>query len=111
MLPHLPALRRGKPYASLEQFDLKDCRTGEAKARISQVNAGIIRKDLARISESRDALRQLSGERLIGICARAATLFEKETLLTRLLHNYVVFSLQRQIYKFGIPFMIMPIAL
>lgn len=80
MLPHLPALRRGKPYASLEQFDLKDCRTGEAKARISQVNAGIIRKDLARISESRDALRQLSGERLIGICARAATLFEKETL-------------------------------
>ncbi|WP_243311818.1 APC family permease [Fundidesulfovibrio agrisoli] len=37
--------------------------------------------------------------------------FEKETLLTRMLHNYVVFSLQRQIYKVGIPFMIMPIAL
>jgi amino acid transporter len=37
--------------------------------------------------------------------------FKKETLLTRLLHNYVVFSLQRQIYKVGIPFMIMPIAL
>jgi len=37
--------------------------------------------------------------------------FEKDTLLTRLLHNYVVFSLQRQIYKVGIPFMIMPIAL
>lgn len=37
--------------------------------------------------------------------------FEKDTLLTRLLHNYVVFSLQRQIYKAGIPFMIMPIKL
>jgi acyl-CoA reductase-like NAD-dependent aldehyde dehydrogenase len=80
MLPHLPALRRGKPYASLDQLDLKDCRTGQPEARISQVNAGIIRKDLARIRESRDALRQLSCERLIGICARAATLFEKETL-------------------------------
>jgi amino acid transporter len=37
--------------------------------------------------------------------------FEKETFLTRLLHNHVVFSLQRQIYKYNIPFMIMPIAL
>ena len=37
--------------------------------------------------------------------------FDKETLLTRLLHNYVVFSLQRQVYKVGIPFMIMPIQL
>ena len=80
MLPHLPALRRGKPYASLDQLDLKDCRTGEAKARISQVNAGIIRKDLARIGESRAALRQLSCERLLEICSRAAELFEKETL-------------------------------
>ena len=35
--------------------------------------------------------------------------FEKEGWLTRLLHNHVVFSLQRQIYKTGIPFMIMPI--
>ena len=80
MLPHLPALRRGKPYASLDQLDLKDCRTGEAKAHISQVNAGIIRKDLARIGESRGALRQLSCERLLEICSRAAVLFEKETL-------------------------------
>ena len=37
--------------------------------------------------------------------------FEKDTLLTRMLHNYVVFSLQRRIYSYGIPFMIMPIAL
>lgn len=80
MLPHLPALRRGKPYASLDQLEVKDCRTGEPQARISQVNAGIIRKDLARVGESRDALRQLSCERLLAICARAATLFEKETL-------------------------------
>ena len=80
MLPHLPALRRGRPYASLEQLNLKDCRTGEACARVSQVNAGIIRKDLARIHESRAALSRLSCDRLLEICARAAELFEKETL-------------------------------
>ena len=46
-LPHLPALRRGRPYASLNQVTVNDCRTGEPLARLSQVNAGIIRKDLA----------------------------------------------------------------
>jgi acyl-CoA reductase-like NAD-dependent aldehyde dehydrogenase len=80
VLPHLPALRRGKPYASLEQLDVKDCRRGQPLARISQVNAGIIRKDLTRIRESRAALKELSCERLIELCARAAVLFEKETL-------------------------------
>ena len=37
--------------------------------------------------------------------------FEHESLLTRLLHNYVVFTLQRQFYRMGLPFMIMPILL
>ena len=35
--------------------------------------------------------------------------FEKETFLTRWLHNYTVFSLQRRLYNYGIPFMVMPI--
>ena len=80
MLPHLPALRRGKAYASLDQADVKDCRTGQVLAHISQVNAGIIRKDLARIGESRATLKQLSCEELIGICARAADFFLNATL-------------------------------
>lgn len=79
-LPHLPALRRGKAYASLDQAEVKDCRTGEVLARISQVNAGIIRKDLARIADSRAALKQFSCDGLISICARAAGLFLNESL-------------------------------
>jgi hypothetical protein len=35
--------------------------------------------------------------------------FEKETFLTRWLHNYTVFSLQRRLYNYGIPFMVMPV--
>jgi acyl-CoA reductase-like NAD-dependent aldehyde dehydrogenase len=80
VLPHLPAIRRGKPYASLDQVTVNDCRTGEALARLSQVNAGVIRKDLARISESRFALKELSCERLLEICRQAAGLFLNETL-------------------------------
>jgi amino acid transporter len=37
--------------------------------------------------------------------------FAKETFLTRLLHNYVVFTLQRHLYRMGLPFVIMPILL
>lgn len=75
MLPHIPALRRGQPYASLDQTPVKDCRSGEPLARISQVNAGVIRKDLARIGEARAALKSLSCARLIEICGRAAEVF------------------------------------
>ena len=37
--------------------------------------------------------------------------FEHESFVTKLLHNYVVFTLQRQFYRMGLPFMIMPILL
>ncbi len=37
--------------------------------------------------------------------------FEKETFVTRLLHNYVIFALQRQLYRMGLPFIIMPVRL
>jgi acyl-CoA reductase-like NAD-dependent aldehyde dehydrogenase len=80
VVPHLPALRRGKPYASLDQVAVNDCRTGEAIARLSQVNPGVIRKDLARITESRSALKQLSCDRLLEICRQAAGFFLEETL-------------------------------
>src|SRR5579862_1399122 len=79
-LPHLPALRRGKPYASLDQIEVCDCRTGEPLARISQVNAGIVRKDFARISEARAALKRLSSAQLLEICSQAGELFLDATL-------------------------------
>jgi len=79
-LPHLPALRRGKPYASLDHIEVRDCRTGEPLARISQINAGIIRKDFARVGEARGALKKLSCEELVAICGKAAELFLDATL-------------------------------
>ena len=79
-LPHLPALRLGKPYASLDHVTVKDCRTGEALAQLSQVNAGVIRKDLSRIGEARSVLKQLSCDLLLDICQQAAGLFLNETL-------------------------------
>jgi len=79
-VPHLPALRRGRPYESLDQFNLTDHRTGEVKASVSSVNPGLIRKDLQRIAEGRAALRALSSAQLIEICARAGDHFLNGTL-------------------------------
>jgi hypothetical protein len=74
-VPHIPAFRRGKPYESLESAEIKDFRTGEIKAKVSQVNAGVVRKDLQRIAESRVALKRLKIKQLLEISARAGDQF------------------------------------
>lgn len=79
-LPHIPALRRGRPYESLDKSHVVDHRTGAKLALVSQINAGIIRKDLARIGESRAALKRFTVEQLIDICARAGDLFVNAAL-------------------------------
>jgi acyl-CoA reductase-like NAD-dependent aldehyde dehydrogenase len=72
---HIPVIRHGKPYESLEQANIVDYRTRAALATVSQVNAGIVRKDLARIAESRAALKKFSVAELIDISAKAGELF------------------------------------
>ena len=80
LIPHLPALRRGKAYESLDKSQLLDHSTGQALVEISQVNAGIVRKDLARIGESRSALKRFTVTQMLEICARAGEQFLNATL-------------------------------
>jgi acyl-CoA reductase-like NAD-dependent aldehyde dehydrogenase len=79
-LPHLPALRRGKAYESLDKIEVKDHRTGQVLATVSQVNAGIVRKDLQRIAEARAVLKKFTVAQLIEISANAGELFLNGTL-------------------------------
>lgn len=79
-LPHLPALRRGKPYESLDKIEVLDHRTGQVVATVSQVNAGIIRRDLRGIEEARQALSRYSVSELVAISAKAGELFLNGTL-------------------------------
>lgn len=82
MIPraHIPVLRRGKPYESLDQAHVVDHRNGNPLVSISQVNAGIIRKDLARVGESRAALKRLTTTQLLDICTKAGHYFLEGTL-------------------------------
>ena len=79
-LPHIPALRLGRAYSSLDVVPVKDHRTGEPLAQVSQVNAGIVRRDARRAGEAREALAEYSCARLVDICAKAAELFMAATL-------------------------------
>lgn len=79
-VPHLPALRFGRAYESLDVFEVKDHRTSELKAVVSSVNAGIVRKDLTKISVARAALNRLTCSQLIELSARAGELFLNGTL-------------------------------
>jgi hypothetical protein len=78
--PHLPCLRRGRPYESLEKLEIRDHRTGEIKALLSVVNAGVVRKDLPRLGEARQSLKRFATARLVELSARAGQLFLEATL-------------------------------
>ncbi len=80
MLPHLPVLRRGRAYESLDKINVVNHRDGSALAQVSTINAGIIRKDLQQIGESRAALKKYKVDQLIEICARAGEQFLNGTL-------------------------------
>lgn len=77
-VPQIPALRRGQPYTSLDKTDIKNVRTGEIVAQVSQVNAGVIKRDLRR--STRDCLRAIPIEKLLEICRKAGDLFMEGTL-------------------------------
>ncbi len=79
-LPHLPLLRAGRPYRSLDVEILRDLRTGEPIAEVSQAHPGLIARDLLQAPNNRRALEALSYRQLVEICGRAAEFFARGTL-------------------------------
>ena len=79
-VPHIPVLRLGRSYESLDRIEVKDYRTGEVKALVSTVNGGIIRRDLQKIGVARAALKKFSVAELIALCAKTGELFLNGTL-------------------------------
>ena len=78
---HIPLLRKGVPYKSLDVARVPHHRTREPFVEISQANSGLIRRDLVDQRTSREALAQLSCAELVEICARAAGHFIDDRLL------------------------------
>lgn len=77
---HVPVLRAGVEYDSLERLELVSARDGSPLASISQSNAGMIRRDLRKIGAAAEKLRAIPIARLLEICAEAAERFLEDDL-------------------------------
>src|SRR5688572_2432250 len=77
---HIPLLRRGEPYKSLDFTKVPHHRTRETFVEVSQANAGLIRRDLSRQEIARASLSKFSTRDLVDICSRAAEHFTNDSL-------------------------------
>ncbi len=77
---HLPVMRWGQPYESLEVAEVVHFHTGEPIAKVSQANGGMIQRDLRKAAQARRLLREFPCSELIELCRQAADLFESATL-------------------------------
>ncbi len=77
---HLPILRHGTPYRSVDVATVVHHRTRQPFVQVSQANTGLIRRDLLRQDEARAELAAVPARELIAMAARAAELFMTATL-------------------------------
>jgi acyl-CoA reductase-like NAD-dependent aldehyde dehydrogenase len=77
---HIPILRNGKPYKSLDVARVSHHQTRELFVEISQANAGLIRRDLRDQKTAHEKLAAFSTAELIEICTRAADHFLNDSL-------------------------------
>jgi acyl-CoA reductase-like NAD-dependent aldehyde dehydrogenase len=75
---HIPILRQGKPYESIDKVEIVHHATGEPVAQVSQANAGLIARDVHRMDDS--ILEQFTVKQLLAMCKKAAGSFMTGTL-------------------------------
>ncbi|MCC7235064.1 MAG: aldehyde dehydrogenase family protein [Bryobacterales bacterium] len=77
---HLPILRQGRPYYSVDRARAIHHRTKEPFVEISQANVGLIRRDFLQLEAVAGRLSDFTSEELIRLCASAAGHFANSTL-------------------------------
>jgi len=77
---HLPVLRWGEPYQSMEVDEAVHFITGEPVARISRANGGLIQRDMRKAQRARDALTAIPIDDLIARVGRAGELYMNGTV-------------------------------
>ena len=77
---HLPVLRWGQPYTSMEVDDVVHFSTGESIAKVSRANGGLIGRDMRKAGRARAALREIPIDDLIDRVGKAGELYMNGTL-------------------------------
>jgi hypothetical protein len=82
MMMHLPIVRAGRPYCSVDVAAVPHFRTKEPVVGLSQANAGLVRRDLREEQQAamRAALATFTTRQLVEISHRAADAFMNDVL-------------------------------
>src|SRR3989475_9734274 len=72
---HLPVLRWGQPYTSMDVDAVVHFATGEPIANVSRANSGLIQRDMRKAQRARDVLREIPIDDLIDRAGKAGELY------------------------------------
>jgi acyl-CoA reductase-like NAD-dependent aldehyde dehydrogenase len=77
---HIPVLRWGEPYKSMDLDKAVHFQTGEPLAEVSRANAGLVERDMRQAKRARDVLREIPIAELIRMVKKAADLYTSAEL-------------------------------
>jgi acyl-CoA reductase-like NAD-dependent aldehyde dehydrogenase len=77
---HIPVLRWGEPYKSMEIDKVVHFASGEVLAEVSRANAGLVERDMRQARRARDVLREIPIPELLQMVKKAADLYTQAEL-------------------------------
>ncbi len=77
---HIPVLRWGEPYKSMDVDKVVHFASGEAMAEVSRANGGLIERDMRHAQRARDVLREIPIACLLQMLKLAADLYTQAEL-------------------------------
>jgi acyl-CoA reductase-like NAD-dependent aldehyde dehydrogenase len=77
---HIPVLRWGEPYTSLDVDKVVHFATGEPVAEVSRANAALVDRDMRHAQRARDVLREIPIKDLLQMVKKAGDLYAKAEL-------------------------------
>src|SRR6266404_2911363 len=77
---HIPVLRWGEPYKSMEADKVVHFATGEVLAEVSRANGGLIERDMRHARRAREVLREIPIADLLKMVKKAADLYTSAEL-------------------------------
>ena len=77
---HIPVLRWGQPYTSIDVDEVVHFADGEPIANVSRANGGLIQRDMRKAARARDVLREIPIDDLITRVGAAGELYMNATL-------------------------------
>ena len=78
--PHIPVLRFGEEYTSLDVNEVTRVNSDEVVVRVSMANPGLVKRDLLKLAEARKVLRRVPAADLVAMAKQAGEYFFHEDL-------------------------------